>query len=70
MSAVGLSSAFASTARVVTVTAMPGASGTTKTRTLTADDSWIAGPPYAVPEEVFDEHSLDACSLSPDADDE
>jgi len=48
---------------------MVGASGTTTTRTIAADDSWIAGPPYAVSEEVFDEHSLDACSLSPNADD-
>ena len=38
-------------------------------RTIAADDSWIAGPPYTLSEEVFDEHSLDACSLSPNADD-
>ena len=55
---------------VVTVTGKPGASGTTTTRTIAADDSWFAGPPYAVPEEVFDEHSMDACSLSPEADNE
>jgi hypothetical protein len=42
------------------------ARGTTTTRTITADDSWFAGPPYAVPEEVFDEHSIDGCSLSPE----
>ena len=55
---------------VVTVTGKVGASGTTTTRTIAADDSWFAGPPYAVLEEVFDEHSIDGCSLSPDADDE
>jgi hypothetical protein len=55
---------------VVTVTGKVDESGTTTTRTIAADDSWIAGPPYAVPEEVFDEYSLDVRSLSPDADDE
>jgi hypothetical protein len=55
---------------VVTVTGKAGASGTTTTRTITADDSWFAGPPYAVAEEVFDEHSLAGCSLLPDADNE
>ena len=55
---------------VVTVTGKVGESGTTTTRTIAADGSWIAGPPYAVPEEVFDEYSLDACSLSPNAEDE
>ena len=37
------------------------------TRTITTDDSWFAGPPYAVVEEVFDEHSIEGCTLSPDA---
>ena len=55
---------------VVTVTGKAGASGATITRTIAADDSWFAGPPYAVPEEVFDEHSMDACNLSADADNE
>ena len=55
---------------VVTVTAEVGASDTATTRTITTDDSWFAGPPYAVPEEVFDEHSIDDCSLSPDGDEE
>ena len=54
---------------VVTVTRKAGASATT-TRAITTDDSWFAGPPYAVLEEVFDEHSIDGCSLSPDEDDE
>jgi len=35
-----------------------------------SEDSWLVGPPYAVAEEVFDEHSIEGCSLSPDADDE
>jgi hypothetical protein len=37
---------------------------------IAADDSWYTGPPYAVPEEIFDEHSMAACSLSPDPGDE
>ncbi|MBI2492566.1 MAG: hypothetical protein HYV94_10790 [Candidatus Rokubacteria bacterium] len=40
------------------------------TRTITTDDSWLAGPPYAVVEEVFDEHSIEDCTLSPDVDDD
>jgi hypothetical protein len=28
--------------------------------------SWFAGPPYAVPESVFDEYDLPACSLVPE----
>jgi hypothetical protein len=55
---------------VVTVTSQVGASGTTTTRAIAADDSWFVGSPYAVPEEVFDEYSLAGCSLSPDANDE
>ena len=54
---------------VVTVTRESGASPTT-TRTISNDDSWFSGPPYAVAEEVFDEHSIDDCRLLPDADDE
>jgi hypothetical protein len=44
--------------------------GGTNPRTITTDDSWLAGPPYAVAEEVFDEHSIEGCTLSPDANDE
>lgn len=54
---------------VVTVTRPPGTNSMTATRTIAADDSWLAGPPYAVPEEVFDEYSVEACSPSPDVDD-
>lgn len=42
------------------------------TRTIIAlrlnapDDSWYNGPPYAVPEVVFDEYDLDGMSQSPD----
>jgi len=43
---------------------------TMSTRRIAADDSWFAGPPYAVPEEIFDEHSMAACSLSPGLGDE
>ena len=34
-------------------------------RHITDDPSWFVGPPYAVTEEVFDENSIKACSLSP-----
>lgn len=54
---------------VVSVTGDVEAGGMT-TQTITTDDSWLAGPPYAVTEEVFDEHSIEGCTLSPDADDE
>jgi len=53
----------------VSVTGDVEAGGIT-TRTITTDDSWFAGPPYAVAEAVFDEHSIEGCTLSPDADDE
>src|SRR5438552_2959842 len=39
---------------VVTFTENAEANGTRTTRTVT-DESWFAGPPYAVVEEVFDE---------------
>ena len=55
---------------VVAVTREVGASATTTTRGIATAGSWFAGPPYAVPEEVFDEHSIDGCGLSPDANDE
>lgn len=54
---------------VVTFTREGGASPTT-TRTISNDISWSSGPPYAVAEEVFDEHSIHGCSLLPDTDDE
>ena len=37
-------------------------------RTITTDDSWFAGPPYAVAEEVFDEHSIEDCTPAAAAD--
>lgn len=55
---------------VVTVVRNDRASSRTMTRTMTADDSWFAGPPYAVPEAVFDEHSIGDCTLAPDLPDE
>ena len=36
---------------------------------MTDDASWFVGPPYAVPEHVFDEYDIDGCSLSPDDND-
>ena len=32
---------------------------------VTDEPSWFDGPPFAVIEEVFDEHSIQACSLAP-----
>lgn len=55
---------------VVSVTRGVGAGDMTTTRMITADDSWFAGPPYAVAEDVFDEYSIEGCSLSSDAVDE
>ena len=26
------------------------------------DPSWLAGPPYAIPERVFDEYDIEACT--------
>ena len=43
-------------------------SGTATTRTTNDDDSWFAGPPYAVQEEVFDEYDTDGCSITPGTD--
>ncbi|MEI7866252.1 MAG: hypothetical protein WCI11_00065 [Candidatus Methylumidiphilus sp.] len=35
-----------------------------KRRYMTDDPAWFNGPPYAVVEQVFDEDSLEACSLT------
>ena len=53
---------------IVTVIRDDRTNNRTMTRTMTADASWFAGPPYAVPEEVFDEYSIGACTLAPDDD--
>jgi hypothetical protein len=42
------------------------AAGTVTSRAMTSDASWLTGPPYAVPETVFDEYDIDGCSLSPE----
>jgi hypothetical protein len=34
-------------------------------RHVTDEPPWFDGPPFAVIEEVFDEHSIQACSLAP-----
>lgn len=55
------------------VVSVPGdveAGGMTTARTITTDDSWLAGPPYAVAEQVFDEDSVQGCRFSPDGADE
>jgi hypothetical protein len=33
---------------------------------LTNDPSWFNGPPFAVAEFVFDEYSIEGCSLTPE----
>jgi hypothetical protein len=33
-------------------------------RSITNDPQWLVGPPYAVAESVFDEHDIEACSLT------
>ncbi len=43
----------------VVTTSRPG--GTTTTRTVADDESWLAEPPYAVAEDVFDEYSIKDC---------
>ena len=35
-------------------------------RYMTSDPTWLNGPPYGVVEHVFDEDSLEVCSLNPD----
>ena len=35
-------------------------------RYMTNDPIWLDGPPYGVVEHVFDEDSLEVCSLNPD----
>ena len=39
---------------------------TRERRFLTNDPDWLKGPPYAIVEDVFDEYSIEGCSLSPD----
>lgn len=51
---------------IITVTRDGSTSDTTIARTVTADESWLAGPPFAVPEAVFDEYSIEGCTLAPD----
>jgi hypothetical protein len=35
----------------------------TEQRSMTDDPSWLHGPPYGVVEHVFDEDSVEACTL-------
>ncbi len=35
-------------------------------RSIPDDPKWIDGPPYAVPELVFDEYDMQGCSVTPD----
>ncbi len=39
----------------------------TNTTIVLDDQSWFAGPPYAVAEHVFDEFDMGGCNLDPDA---
>lgn len=36
---------------------------------VTDDPSWLVGPPYAVVEHIFDEYSIEGCSLLPEGED-
>jgi hypothetical protein len=44
--------------------------GAVTSRVMTSDPSWLNGPPYAVPELVFDECDIEGCALTPEADDD
>lgn len=44
----------------VEVTTQSG-DGQLTSEVVTNDSSWFNGPPYAVAEQVFDEHSLESC---------
>lgn len=35
-------------------------------RFVTNDPHWLSGPPFAIVEEVFDEYTMEGCSLSPE----
>lgn len=37
-----------------------------ETKYMTGDPRWLVGPPYGVVEYVFDEYSLEACTLTQD----
>lgn len=48
--------------------AVTSSAGAVTSRAMTSDPSWLTGPPYAVPEIVFDEDDIAGCSPSPEAD--
>ena len=37
-------------------------------RFMTGDPTWLNGPPFALVEHVFDEYSMEGCSLDPEPD--
>lgn len=37
-----------------------------ESRFITDDPRWLNGPPFAIVEYVFDEYSIEGCSLSPE----
>jgi hypothetical protein len=37
-------------------------------RFMTDDPTWLNGPPFALVEHVFDEYSMEGCSLDPEPD--
>jgi hypothetical protein len=55
---------------VVTVRRTGAAPERMTTRVMTDEASWFEGPPYALAEQVFDEHAMKGCTLSPDAEEE
>lgn len=56
--------------KIVTVARDSATNAARTTTATTRDASWLAGPPYALREEVFDEHAIEFCSLTPDGADE
>ena len=48
---------------VVELSKSDGAVGASRTRRYVTDDpDWLAGPPYQIPERVFDEYDIEGCS--------
>ncbi len=50
----------------VTVTHSDG-KGNATSEMISNDESWFNGPPFAVAEDVFDEHSIVGCHLESDS---
>jgi hypothetical protein len=54
---------------VVEIEHVAGHPGEVRERRFMTDDStWLNGPPFALVEHVFDEYSMEGCSLDPEPD--